>query len=513
MNLSEYESGLQGLIDSIPADQHIAAFRELCRSDLYFLLVYGMGRQDMRKEWLFQRCVEIQASPDGFIDLWAREHYKSTIITYGKTIQDILASHGEGAHRPECTFGIFSHTRPIAKGFLRQIKRELEGNRKLKEWFPDVLWDNPAKESPKWSEDDGIIVRRKTNPKECTVEAWGVVDGQPIGKHFDYLIYDDIVTRESVNTPDMIAKTMEMLELSYNLGAGEGKRRFIGTRYHFNDPYATIMARLSAVPRLYPATADGAAAGEPVLLTRELLDKKRRDMGEYTFSCQMLQNPVADDMQGFRREWIQYHNGINDSHLAGMNVYIVVDPANSKRRGSDYTSAWVIALGRDLNYYVIDMVRDRLSLNQRCKLVMDWHRKYKPMRSGGVRYEKYGMMADIDALKQMMDSENYRFEITEVGGQTPKTERIGRLMSPFENKRFYFPTHLRYTGYDGKTRDLVQVFIEEEYRAFPVSVHDDMLDSLARICEPDIPLVWPKLNNQKGSGLQQFAIRDWKFFS
>ncbi len=35
-------------------------------------------------------------------------------------------------------------------------------------------------------------------------------------------------------------------------------------------------------------------------------------------------------------------------------------------------------------------------------------------------------------------------------------------------------------------------FIEEEYFAFPVGLHDDMLDALARICEPDMTLVWPK---------------------
>jgi hypothetical protein len=49
--------------------------------------------------------------------------------------------------------------------------------------FPDVLWADPQKQSAKWAEDDGIIVKRKTNPSAATVEAWGLVDGQPTGKH------------------------------------------------------------------------------------------------------------------------------------------------------------------------------------------------------------------------------------------------------------------------------------------------------------------------------------------
>ena len=98
------------------------------------------------------------------------------------------------------TVGIFSHTRPIAKAFLRQIKNELERNEWLKELFPEVLWEDPRK-APKWSEDEGIVVKRSSNPKESSVEAWGLVDGQPTSKHFGALVYDDIVTRESVTTP------------------------------------------------------------------------------------------------------------------------------------------------------------------------------------------------------------------------------------------------------------------------------------------------------------------------
>ena len=109
------------------------------------------------------------------MDLWAREHYKSTIITFGKTIQDILASHGddpldEWQDFYEPTFGIFSHTRPIAKGFLNQIKVEFEGNTLLQSVFPDILYSDPKGQSPKWSEDSGLVVKRKSNPKESTIE-------------------------------------------------------------------------------------------------------------------------------------------------------------------------------------------------------------------------------------------------------------------------------------------------------------------------------------------------------
>jgi len=129
------------------------------------------GKHGRAVRGLFDRCREVEAAPNGHRDLWAREHYKSSIITFGLTIRDILQN-------PEITVGIFSYSRPIAKAFLRQIKREFEANEILRRLFPEICWDNPHLQSSKWSEDDGIILRRQGNPKEATVEAWGLVDAR-----------------------------------------------------------------------------------------------------------------------------------------------------------------------------------------------------------------------------------------------------------------------------------------------------------------------------------------------
>lgn len=467
--------------------------RYLARTDLYFLLRYLLNRSDIDHPWLFERCREVQEKPNGMLDLWAREHYKSTIITFAKTIQDILASHGDDPIiKEELTFGIFSHSRPIAKGFLRQIKQEFEQNAVLKELFPEILWQDPKSSAPKWSEDGGISVKRKNNPKEQTVEAWGVVDGQPIGKHFNVLVYDDVVVPASVTTPEMMHKTLESLQNSYNLGAEGGWRRFVGTRYHFNDAYRSIMDSKAATPRIYPATDDGTPTGKPVLLTQQRIDEKRRDQGPYIFGCQLLMNPQADETQGFQISWMRYYDNVN---MKVGNIYIVCDPANEKKKDNDYTVAWAVILCPDQKIRVLNMVRDRLNLVERTRLIMDWHRKYSQLgkvQREGVRYEKYGKDADIDHIKGQMQIENYDFEIVEVGGQTPKPDRIRRLIPYFEQGRILFPRHLHYTDYTGKTRDLVEDFINEEYKPFPVPVHDDMLDALARLFEPKLPLIWPK---------------------
>jgi predicted phage terminase large subunit-like protein len=338
------------------------------------------------------------------------------------------------------------------------------------------------------------ILRRATNPKEATVEAWGLVDGMPTGKHFSLMVFDDVVVPGSVTTPDMIEKTTSAFQLADNLGARGGAKRVIGTRYHFNDTYRSIMESGTAIPRVYPATVDGTPDGEPVLLTREEIAAKRRVQGPYIFACQMLQDPAADESQGFKREWIRYYDEV---FPGGLNKYILVDPANGKRKHNDYTAMWCLGLGKDQNIYVLDILRDRLNLTERARVLMEWHRKWQPQRRHGVRYEKVGMQADIDHIKDVQAKENYRFEIEPVGGTTAKNDRIKRLIPYFEQGRFYFPRTWHYTDYEGVVRDLVRDFVEQEYTAFPVPVHDDMLDALARIAEPDLDLIWPK-GREKG---------------
>lgn len=456
-------------------------------------MVYGLNRKDIWHPWLLERCQEVQKHPDGYLDLWARGHGKSSIITLGKTIQDILASHGEDALPEwggrEPTFGIFSCTRPIAKQFLAQIKREFESNVILRELFPDVIWDNPNKEAPRWSEDAGIIVKRKSNPKEATVEAWGIVEGQPTSKHFDVMVFDDVVTIDNVRSPQMIEKTTQAWELSLNLGSKHSRIRYIGTRYHYNDTYKTIMDRNAAKPRVYAATTNGKADGPPVFLSKSELAQKRQEQGPYSFASQMLMNPTAEDMQGFKSEWLEYFTYSNHEN---MNVYITVDPANEKKSSSDYTVMMVIGLASDNNYYVLDMIRDRLSLTERANCLFALHRRWRPLLVG---YEKYGMQADIEYVRECMNRKNYHFAMNTLGGRLSKVDRIRKLIPYFEQHRIFLPEGCQKQNYEGRMQNLTGIFVSEEYESFPLSKHDDMLDALARILDEDMQTTWPLIDD------------------
>lgn len=205
-------------------------------NDRFFLLTGLMGRSDALHPWLFQRCREVESDPDGYLDLWARYHYKSTFNTFAGIVQEIVRD-------PEITICILSCTKPTAQTFLTQIQQEFERNERLCEVYEDVLWKNPRKEAARWSRDKGIVVKRKGNPKEATVEAWGLVDGQPIARHYDLLDYDDIVVPEFVTNPEMIKKVTQRWELSDSLGKhGRTRKWHQGTRYCTIGPSRILMA-------------------------------------------------------------------------------------------------------------------------------------------------------------------------------------------------------------------------------------------------------------------------------
>lgn len=205
-----------------------------------------------------------------------------------------------------------------------------------------------------------------------------------------------------------------------------------------------------------------------------------------TWSALFQQKPRPSEGAEFKKAWQQNYL----TAPKGTNKLILVDPSSGKHKDrGDFSTLWVIGLAFDRNAYILDCIRDRLNLTERVAALMDLHRKHRPL---AVRYEQYGLQADIEAVLQEQERQQYRFKITEVGGGTKKEDRIRRLVPWFEGGRIYAPHTLPYTDTTGKQIDLMKVFWEQEYAAFPVGRHDDMLDALARLDEPGMKLPWPQ---------------------
>lgn len=536
-------------IESLATAQGPAAWREaeawLGRNDLFYLLARLLRRMDVDRDWLFDRCREVQAEPDEYLDLWAREHYKSTTITFAATIQAVLVD-------PEITVGIFSHTRPIAKGFLQQIKREFEDNEILKDRYRDVLWANPSKEAPKWSEDGGLIVRRKGNPKEATIEAHGLVDGQPTSKHFSLRVYDDVVTRESVTSPEMVQKTTDAWDLSQNLGTAGGRVRTIGTRYSLHDTYAAMLSRGAVKPRIHAATHNGRLDGRPVFFTESQWDEKLRNSSRSILASQQLQNPMADEAATFQTIWLRHY----EVRPRTLNVYIMADPSRGRHSSSDNTAMAVVGVAATGGKFLLDGACHRMTLSQRWIMLRTLYHRWSAMRGVqhvAVGYERYGQQSDDEYFQEQMELDhrakrpNAHFPISELAwpreGGGSKRERVERLEPDLRNGRFFLSLPVLHDGKPktwrvisdpsardfgaiefndagkltavqmdaavggsvdllakalicrdpdlaspragGGRYDLTCRFIEE-LQSFPFGLHDDLLDAVSRIYDMEV---------------------------
>lgn len=436
--------------------------RQLCLTDIFFLAFFVLDQQFYFNDFAFNFCKKVSENP---WQLWlvARGHLKSLTITIAHNVQLILAN-------PDIAIAIPSYNLKTAKSFVRQVKTILESNELLKELFPDVLYKNPANESPKWSEQEGLVVKRKTPRKEPTLMGFGLVDGQATGYHFDVLSFDDVVVPESVSSPEMISKTTERWQLADNIGMPTTLKKYCGTRYHYFDTYADVQKVTPTT--IIPATDNGELDGEPVFLSQEELDKKLKEQGRYIFSAQMLLKPVAKEDQTFRMEDFSYYD-----ELPRVNYYIACDPANTKSKKSDYTAYLVFGYSTDRKVYLVDGVHDKLDLGQRYNVLKALNDRYKPLVIG---YEKYGLQADIDFFRMENAKTNYYMPLTELGGTVSKEDRILRLTALFGKKDLLFPRHLTYVRkFGGETIDIVNN-LQMELMAFPFSEHDDLSDCLSR---------------------------------
>ena len=61
----------------------------------------------------------------------------------------------------------------------------------------------------------------------------------------------------------------------------------------------------------------------------------------------------------------------------------------------------------------------------------------------------------------------------------------------FQDGRVYIPETIYRQQYDGRTIELIDTFLVEEFDAFPVAEHDDMLDALSRIMDADMQIEFP----------------------
>jgi phage terminase large subunit-like protein len=434
----------------------------LCRLDrVYLALIVSEGTEEAliriaTNPWLFQRCREVQRNPDGYLDLWPRGHYKSTIVTKLGAMQELLIN-------PRLTILIITYTNRFALEVIGFIKKVFEFNEYLKELFPDILYQNASKQAPAdtWTLHKLFL---KTNVKGNAASlAYSAIGGaQKTGNHSQLLIYDDAVTDKSVTTANNREKTIRYINTSANLGSpGQpiNRRWFVGTRYHAADAYDFLMQNGAVIPRVYTATHNGRLDGDLVFLDRHTWETVYLTQDGYSISTQMFMNPNMISKTAFEVQNLKPYNMIPACH-----IFIFVDPATTKNKNSDYTSISVIGVRNkpnggkvtymtdkqkalNLEKYLLDGVRDRMNLDETWNALKNIYLKWEEFLnyygnnkySLSVHYESYAASRDIELIKSLQERDGIFFDIEKMGGKTSKEDRIKRLVPDLKAGNFKIP--------------------------------------------------------------------------
>ena len=344
------------------------------------------------------------------------------------------------------------------------------------------------------------------------------VGGSITGEGADYLIGDDLIKPDEAGsdvirdgTNNWVDQTFLTRENDYNTS------RVLITmqRVHQKDPAGHLMEKGGWQQLILPAYFDERTiiqvnkkkwiCEQDTFLHEErmgdvVLDQKLTDLGMQAFVGQYLQRPSPDGGGEFKARNIHYYNQETRKFTAkGMNVYILYDPANTKKAvkspDPDYTAIVVVGLASDNNYYLLDIIRDRFNQTERVDALFNMHMKWSKLsgRPAKVGVEQYGMMTDKFQIDEKMKELNYRFFCIEMKGRMAKNDRIRGLTGIFEADRVYFPEKIMYTDLNGETHNLSESFVKEELLVFPVGRHDDIIDAFARIKDPDLGAVFPKI--------------------
>lgn len=490
-------------IESLPLEEGAHLFRAACVNDLYFFVRHCLslgqlncndpylkdyyGRPWFDHPWLFHRCRELQAKPDGMLDLWSRFHFKTSLITQSLTLWDFLPD-------PDLKVGIGTHKiDTTGQAMVQQIRNECQGNEKMKWHFPYLFFWDPERESTEWTL-ESFRFKQTGNPREPSIMIFSVIGALPTSFHFDVIVLDDMVTEKSIDSADAIEKTTEGWRRTAGIGGDNTRRRCVGTHWAHNDTYRYMLDAGAVELRYHDVFEEDGET--PVLRSREWVHGdgtpqnlgQRAIMGPRNYAAQIRNKPSLGNVHAFEMPWLRYYERPPQEFMHKMARYLLIDTSASRTGDADYNVLMVVGLLRGVpqhQVYLLDLEHDRMNLSTMTDGIFRLAEKWRPSWS---IIEQVGAARDIEHLRLAMPDRQFSFRIMAYDSKIPKENRIERLQTFFEQGRIYLPRNL-WGLRDGRRTDLIYAFVHEQYSVWTPSGgsdYDDVLDTLSMVAAPEL---------------------------
>ena len=413
----------------------------------------------------------LESQPVRNLWLWSRGHFKTSIITVAHSLWLIV-------NNLNIRLLIGSFTLDISKKIFDEIRKHFISNEEFRYYFEEFCPKANKEGKIEFGTTEELTIPNRIKIlKEPTIKCAGVGTNLTT-LHFDWMKIDDIVTETSTTNETQIQASKDYYgSLRQLFDNPEIPREdVIGTIYHFNDLHNAVLLKSSEFNKsIIPARNENNEVVFSERFSNEGLNKILNDpsIGPYIFNCQYLLNPIDPSKRKFKDEWVKFY----DLAPEGLSEYLLCDPASSKKKTSDYTVIERWGVDSEMNFYLLDGVRDKLGANERVELYISLAKQAQRLK--GAKYEVIGgRHGDLENIYIKFIENKFSITPKETKATTAsKIDRIEqRLAGQFHAGKIYLPRSLKKTyKYNGKIYDFVQEYLLE-YRQFPFSEHDDILD-------------------------------------
>jgi hypothetical protein len=365
--------------------------------ELFLLRYFGDKLEGLKDFHL--RLIEIALNDVRSLILYPAGHGKTTLVS---TILPIF----QLCKDPNSRIAVIAKNEVDAKGIMRAIHSELLGNELLiRDFGPFRAQGDDAKA---WTLERIDIDGKTRKSKEGSIQMYGS-KGNVLGKRFDWVICDDVVTEKNSATPDQRQSMREW----FNLGVETmpeypwSRLTVVGTLFDPEDLYYDLqeLRMPESDEHIYRVQREDAIIDEeshttlwPERWTWPRLMAQKAKMGTIDFNKRYRNIAVDASRLVFKQEYIwggdigkeRFPGCLDRGFRAGDkgdNWRIVngFDPAIGSSRQAKFCAHIVLAQGacqaHERCYWVIDLVRAQLTMPQQVDLVIQKHEEYDSFAS------------------------------------------------------------------------------------------------------------------------------------
>ena len=447
-------------------------------------------------------CAWLQTNPSPFkLILMPRYSFKSCVVTMGRTLHTLMMDPNE-------RILFYSDVNEKAEGFLDGVKNHLLGT-SAGSTFRHRLgaWEVDPKKGV-WNQQEIVVAPRTTAHVEPTVDTAGL-ETSKVGKHYDRLIFDDLVTDKNVTTHDLLEKVKQVYRKSLSLLKPGGSVLMLGTPWDFSDLYAEIQAKTEEALRrgdlplfaIYkrPAEVDGLYPFAKIGLTKRFLQQQQAEQGSYTHSCLYQLQPVDEKTATFKASDFRFYDPATLPE--GLFITCCHDPIPRQLKATEGDDAALTVVGTDTDrtMYLLEIVAGRLQPEEQIDALFRLHATWG---FDAVGLEAIAFQREFrPAIEHRFEQERSRdkhfklFSIREFTSRdSTKIHRIRGLQPYHERGAIRFPG-TRLELLEGPYAKLASQMLK-----FPKSAQDDIVDSLADHIQihragtgtPKVPQVLPR---------------------